>query len=106
MMFPLLGIGRWIRENVGSRNAPLSAKRSRGFHPRRCGSPDTITPEQVLRHHRSQRRSGMGGQLLSPLSSYHYFVYHFKRISPEPFFFKDVPWRFFPPIAITLYYRI
>jgi len=23
----------------------------RGFHPRRCGSPDAITPEQVLRHY-------------------------------------------------------
>ena len=25
----------------------------RGFHPSRRGSPDAITPEQVLRHHRS-----------------------------------------------------
>ena len=26
----------------------ITTKRSRGFHPRRCGSPDAITPEQVL----------------------------------------------------------
>ena len=43
-----------------------NAKRSRGFHPRRCGSPDAITPEQVLRHHRSaQGRHGGTGTVPS-----------------------------------------
>ena len=43
-------------------NAQLQAERSRGFHPRRCGSYDAITPEQVLRHHRSaQGRHGETG---------------------------------------------
>jgi len=38
----------------------------RGFHPRRCGSPDATTPEQVLRHHRSaQGRHGGTGTVLS-----------------------------------------
>ena len=47
-------------------NAQLQAKRSRGFHPRRCGSPDAITPEQVLRHHRSaQGRHGGTGTVPS-----------------------------------------
>jgi hypothetical protein len=47
-------------------NARLQAKRSRGFHPRRCGSPDAITPGQVLRHHRSaQGRHGGTGTVPS-----------------------------------------
>jgi hypothetical protein len=47
-------------------NAQLQAKRSRGFHPRRCGSPDVITPEQVLRHHRkAQGRHGGKGTVPS-----------------------------------------
>jgi hypothetical protein len=39
-----------------------------GFHPRRCGSPDAITPEQVLRHHRSSlgRHGGKGSCPLLP----------------------------------------
>jgi hypothetical protein len=37
----------------------------RGFHPRRCGSPDAIPPGQVLRHHRSGR-GGRGGQAHVP----------------------------------------
>jgi hypothetical protein len=45
-------------------NLKLNAKR--GFHPRRCGSPDAITPEQVLRHHRSaQGRHGGTGTVPS-----------------------------------------
>jgi len=34
-----------------------------GFHPR-CFvlTPDTITPEQVIHHHRNQRWGGLGGQ--------------------------------------------
>ena len=45
-------------------NSKLNARR--GFHPRRCGSPDAITPEQVLRHHRSaQGRHGGTGTVPS-----------------------------------------
>jgi hypothetical protein len=41
----------------------------RGFHPR-CFvlTPDTITPEQVIHHHRDQRWGGLGGHALSPPS--------------------------------------
>jgi hypothetical protein len=47
-----------------------------GFHPRRFGSPkNAITPEQVIRHHRSQRKGGKGGQALSPSSSYLCFYF-------------------------------
>jgi hypothetical protein len=53
----------------------LQAKRSWGFHPCRCGSPDAITPEQVLRPHRSAQ-SGMGGQALSPPSSFQHLEFH------------------------------
>ena len=51
-------------------------KRSRGFHPRRCGSPDAITPEQVLRHHRSAqgRHGGTGSCPL--LHSYQHLEFH------------------------------
>jgi len=45
-------------------NYQLNARR--GFHPRRCGSPDAITPVQVLRHHRSaQGRFGGTGTVPS-----------------------------------------
>jgi len=38
----------------------------RRFHPRSCGSPTAITPEQVLRHHRSaQGRYGGTGTVPS-----------------------------------------
>jgi hypothetical protein len=38
----------------------------RGFHPRRCGSPNAITPEQVLRYHRkAQGRHGGAGTVTS-----------------------------------------
>ena len=48
------------------RNAQFQAKRSRGFHPRRCGPPDAMTPEQVLRHHRlAQGRYGGTGTVPS-----------------------------------------
>jgi hypothetical protein len=70
------------------RNAQLQAKRSRGFHPRRCGSPDAITPEQVLRHHRSAqgRHGGTGSCPL--LHSYQHpeFHIHGKGILQSPFF--------------------
>ena len=57
-----------------------------GFHPRRFGSPrNAIIPEQVIRHHRNKRRGGMGGQALSPPSSYQFCIlYHSKRNSTEP----------------------
>ena len=34
--------------------------RSRGFHPRRCGSPDAINPKQVIHHYPEKRRGGTG----------------------------------------------
>jgi len=37
----------------------------RGFHPRCCGSPDAIPPEQVLRPHRSAQ-GRHGGQAHVP----------------------------------------
>jgi len=49
-----------------SGNAQLQAKRSRGFHPRRCGFPDAIAPEQVIRYHLSaQGRYGRTGTVPS-----------------------------------------
>ena len=58
-------------------NALLQSKRSRRFHPRRCGSPDAMTPNRcyvII----AQRRSGMGGQALSPPSLYQHPVFHIK----------------------------
>ena len=46
-------------------NYKLNARR--GFHPRCCGSPSAITPEQVLRHHR-EAQGGIEGKALSPPS--------------------------------------
>ena len=50
----------------------------RGFHPRRGGSPNAITPEQVLRHHRSAqgRHGGTGSCPL--LHSYQHLEFHLK----------------------------
>jgi hypothetical protein len=45
------------------------------LHPRRCSSPDAITPEQVLRHHRSAQGRDRGTGTV-PYSSYQYFVFH------------------------------
>ncbi len=72
-------------------NAQLQAKRSRGFHPRRCGSPNAITPEQVLRHHPSKHRGGMGGQALSILhrTSTLYFTSEEKELYRAQFFIKN-----------------
>ena len=52
----------------------------RGFHPRRRGSPDAITPEQVLRHHRSAqgRYGGTGSCPLLPLYQHPEFHMHGK----------------------------
>jgi len=46
-------------------NYQLNARR--GFQPRRCGSPDAIPPEEVLRHHRSAP-GRHGRQAHAPLS--------------------------------------
>ena len=48
------------------KNTPLLAKRSWGFHPRRCDSTDATNPEQVLRHHRSAQ-GRYGGQALTSI---------------------------------------
>ena len=50
--------------------------RSRGFHPRHCGSPDAINPKQVIHHYPEKRRGGIGGQALSPPSSYLHLEFH------------------------------
>ena len=70
----------------------ITSIRSRGFHPRRCGSPDAITPEQVLRHHRSaqERYGGTGSCLLLHSYLYPEFHIHGKGI-PESLFFKNLP---------------
>ena len=53
-------------------------ERSRGFHPGRCGSPNAITLERVIRLHHAKRRGGQGGQALSPLP-YHLCFYFISR---------------------------
>ena len=70
-----------IKKGAGSRYGypnTIPANAQEGYHPRRCGSPDAIAPDQVLRPHRYQRRDGMGGQALSPPSLYQYVVVHIK----------------------------
>ena len=49
-----------------------------GFTPAASAPPKCDTLEQVLRHHRDQRRGGMGGPELSPPSSYDCFVVRIK----------------------------
>jgi hypothetical protein len=67
----------YLNKTIFMRNAQLPAKRSWGFHPPPLWlPPNAIDPELVLRHHRSQRRGGMGGQALSPPSSYRCYVFH------------------------------
>ena len=46
------------------------------FTPAAVAPPNAITPEQVIRHHRYKRRGGMGGQALSPPSSYQCSAFH------------------------------
>jgi hypothetical protein len=56
-------------------NAQLQAIHYRGFHPSRCGFPDSITPEQehiIIAKH----RGSMKGQALSPPSSYQHLEFH------------------------------
>jgi hypothetical protein len=62
-----------------------------GFHPRRFVlPPNAIPPEQVIRHNRSKRRDGKGGQALSPPLSYQCFLFHtlIKGILQSQFFLK------------------
>jgi hypothetical protein len=48
-----------------------------GVSPRRFVLPPHAIPyEQVLRHHRSKRRGGKRGQVLSPPLSYQCFLFH------------------------------
>ena len=59
-------------------------KCSLGFTPAAVAPPDTINPEQVLYHHRAQRRCGKGGPARFPpscTSALH--SYHSKRNSTE-----------------------
>jgi hypothetical protein len=46
-----------------------------GFHPRYCGSPDTIKPNRCSVNI-AQGRGGMGEQALSPPLSYQHLEYH------------------------------
>ena len=46
-----------------------------GVAPPPLSLPDAITPEQVLRHHRSAQ-GRYGGQALSLTTSYQYFIFH------------------------------
>jgi len=46
------------------------------FTPAAVAPPNAITPEQVIRHHRSKRRGGMGEQALFPPSSYQCSAFH------------------------------
>ena len=55
-------------------NYKLNAKR--GFHPRRCGTPDVITPEQVLRNHRSVQGRHEGTGSCPLLHSYQHLEFH------------------------------
>jgi hypothetical protein len=56
-----------------------------GFHLHRCGSPYTITPGQVLRHHRSaQEWHGGRGHVPSFLRTSILNSYPWKRNSAEP----------------------
>jgi len=47
-----------------------------GFTPPLWLPKNVITPEQIICHHHSQRRGGMGGQALSLPSSYPCSVFH------------------------------
>jgi hypothetical protein len=55
-------------------NAQLKAYAQGGFTPAPV-TPDAVNPEQVLRHHRSQRRGGKEGPARSPPSSYPRFLF-------------------------------
>jgi len=44
--------------------------------PAAVATPNMMTPGQVIRHHHSNRRGGMGGQALVPPFSYQNFVFH------------------------------
>jgi len=46
------------------------------FTPAAVVPPNAITPEQVIRHHHSKRRDGMGEQALFPPSSYQFSAFH------------------------------
>ena len=58
----------------------------RGFHPRRCGSPNAITPEQVLRYHSLNAGAEWGDRLISSPSFIpaSWISYQWKRNSTEP----------------------
>ena len=68
----------YLKNTIFMGNAQLPVNAGRRFHPRRCGSPDAITPEQVLRHHRSAqgRHGGTGSCPL--LHSYQHPEFHIK----------------------------
>ena len=66
----------YLNNSIFMGNAQLQAERSRGFHPRRCGSSYAITPEQVLRHHRSAQGRHGGTGTVPLLHSYQHLEFH------------------------------
>ena len=72
--------------SLANKGDDAKLERSRGFYPRHLAPPNTIPPELVIRHYRSERRGGKGGQARSPPSVYlSFFIsYPNKRNSTEP----------------------
>ena len=63
-------------------------ERLRGFHSRRFVLPPNAIPsEQVIHYHRSQRRGGIGGQALSPPSSFITFPDMRDSTEPKKYYF-------------------
>jgi hypothetical protein len=74
------------------RDAQLQAKHSRGFHPRRCGSPDAITPELVLPSSSLSAGAAWGDRHCPLLHSYQHLEFHINGkgiLQSRSFFFFD-----------------
>jgi len=66
-------------------------ERLRGFYPPPlCAPPNAIPSEQVIHYHRSQRRGGIGGQALSPPSSFITFPDMRDSTEPKKYYFYTV----------------
>jgi len=66
----------YLNNTIFIGNAQLHAKRSRGFHPRHCGSPDAITPEQVLPSSSLSAGAVWGDRHCPLLHSYQHLEFH------------------------------
>jgi hypothetical protein len=74
------------------RNAQLQTNHSRGFHPRRCGSPDAITPELVLPSSSLSAGAAWGERHCPLLHSYQNLEFHINGkgiLQSRSFFFFD-----------------